>query len=145
MERFYFTFGTDDKFPYQGGCVEVIASNKAKAIELFCEKYPRRESGFVNCSDIYNEEQWNEAVSHLREVNKLYGSKNFEHCWDVIDERPYGIRVISEHLKLVEEYYKLPNNVETPEAYAPIAKRKEEIIERVNKLKEIERNLGYEL
>ena len=34
-KKFYFTFGTDEKYPFQGGWVEIIAENKKEAIITF--------------------------------------------------------------------------------------------------------------
>ena len=48
--------------------------------------------------------------------------------------------VILEHTRLAREWSELPNNAESPKAYAPIAKRKQEIKERISQLREIERS-----
>lgn len=52
--KFYFTFGTDEKYPFQGGWVEVIAPSRHLAFETFKKHYPNREgSPFINCCDCY--------------------------------------------------------------------------------------------
>ncbi len=48
--------------------------------------------------------------------------------------------VILEHTRLAREWSELQNNAESPEAYALIAKRKREIEERINQLREVERS-----
>lgn len=58
MQKFYFTFGTSEHFPFQGGWVEVIAPNRLAAVRTFRERFPDRHDGIVNCSDIYTEEQF---------------------------------------------------------------------------------------
>lgn len=58
MEKFYFTFGTSDKFPFRGGWVEVFAPDYNAAIKAFRSKHPDVNEGIVNCSDIYTEERF---------------------------------------------------------------------------------------
>ena len=58
MEKFYFTFGTSDKFPFRGGWVEVLAPDYNAAIKTFRSKHPDVNEGIVNCSDIYTEERF---------------------------------------------------------------------------------------
>lgn len=62
MPKFYFTFGEYKPFPYQNGWVEVEAPTKSAAIKTFKEKYPNpRNENVVNCSFIYNEEEFNKT------------------------------------------------------------------------------------
>lgn len=59
MQRFYFTFGSDPKFPYPNGWVEVIAPNRGTACELFAKKFPNPDGeNILLCSDYYTEEQF---------------------------------------------------------------------------------------
>lgn len=58
MQRFFFTFGTSDKFPFCGGWVEVLAPDRAKAVATYRSHHPDFNEGIVNCSDIYTEEQF---------------------------------------------------------------------------------------
>ena len=46
--------------------------------------------------------------------------------------------IILEHTRLAREFSELPVNAESPEAYAPIRKRKSEITSRIQELREIE-------
>lgn len=60
MENYYFTFGSDEKFPYQNTYIIVVSSNYNDAIEEFRKKYPdlNPEEKCLNCSDIYSEKEW---------------------------------------------------------------------------------------
>lgn len=58
MNKFFFTFGTSEKFPYRCGWVEVFAPDRAKAVATYRAKFPDVNEGIVNCSDIYTEEQF---------------------------------------------------------------------------------------
>lgn len=59
LNKFYFTFGSDEKFPFQGGWVEVHAKDLRWAIEIFRRKYPDRDDyGCLNCADYYSEEDF---------------------------------------------------------------------------------------
>lgn len=57
-ETFYFTFGTDEKFPHQNGWVEVKAFNWMSAIDKFRAVYPDRHKNILNCSFFYDSKQW---------------------------------------------------------------------------------------
>lgn len=58
MNRFFFTFGLSEKFPFCGGWIEVIAPNRHTAVSLFRSKYPDIHEGIVNCSDIYTSDEF---------------------------------------------------------------------------------------
>ncbi len=75
LKRFYFTFGTDERYPYRGGWVEVWGVDLNHAVQLFKEKYPNR-SGYVwlNCADYYNESDFT-----MKETGNLGA-----YCHDVI-------------------------------------------------------------
>lgn len=55
MNRFFYTFGSDERFPFQGGWVEVQAENLLEAHKIFRSYYPDRTPGCLNCSDYYTE------------------------------------------------------------------------------------------
>ena len=57
MAKFYFTYGTDEEFPFRGGWSEVEADNLSMAVEIFNLMHPKRKSGCVNCAFWYTEEQ----------------------------------------------------------------------------------------
>lgn len=58
MQKYYFTFGTSDKFPFHGGWVEVFAPDRSKAVATYRSHHPDVNEGIINCSDIYTEEQF---------------------------------------------------------------------------------------
>lgn len=61
MEKFYFTFGSAETFPYRYGWVEVFAPNRELAISVFRSRFPDKHEGFVNCSFIYSEEEFEKS------------------------------------------------------------------------------------
>lgn len=65
METFYFTYGTDKNFPFQGGWTEVHAAARNQAVALFRREHPDRTPGLVNCSSIYTEKQFQDKVLPL--------------------------------------------------------------------------------
>ena len=55
LDTFYFTFGTDELYPFQGGWVEITAPNKREAIRVFRKYFPNREgSNCYNAADCYD-------------------------------------------------------------------------------------------
>lgn len=59
MKKFFYTFGSDERFPFCGGWVEIEAENIKQANAIFRACYPDREPGILNCSDYYTEAQFN--------------------------------------------------------------------------------------
>ena len=45
MAKFYFTYGTDEEFPFRGGWSEVEADNLSMAVEIFNLMHPKSKSG----------------------------------------------------------------------------------------------------
>lgn len=68
MEKYYFTFGSWDGFPYKNAYLIVVASSYKDAIRRFREKHPDVTPDCMNCSDCYCEEQW-------KKVSKYYASR----------------------------------------------------------------------
>lgn len=56
-ETFYYTFGTAEYFPFQGGWVEVNADTRDKANDMFRSYFADR-NGMLNCAFAYNSEEW---------------------------------------------------------------------------------------
>ncbi|MEG0898390.1 MAG: hypothetical protein RSF40_01590 [Oscillospiraceae bacterium] len=56
MNKYFYTFGTDMKFPYQRGWVEVHADNWNEAHVKFRTKFPDRHKNCLNCAFFYDEE-----------------------------------------------------------------------------------------
>lgn len=61
MDKYYFTFGTSERFPFRGGWVEVLAPDRAAAVRTFRARYPDVNEGIVNCSDIYTSDQFSRS------------------------------------------------------------------------------------
>ena len=58
MPKFYFTYGTDPSYPYQGGWTEIEAPDLGKAGETFSAIHPDRHAGILNCAFTYTEERF---------------------------------------------------------------------------------------
>lgn len=56
--KVFYTFGSDERFPFQGGWVEVEADSMKQAHALYRTAYPDRVPGLLNCADYYTEEQF---------------------------------------------------------------------------------------
>jgi hypothetical protein len=65
IKNYYFTFGTDEQFPYPSRYMVVQAENHNQAIQLFRVRHPDRpgHEGIYNASDSYDETYWLESVS----------------------------------------------------------------------------------
>lgn len=74
MAKFYFTYGSDEKFPYQYGWTEIEAPNIDAAIAAFRIYHPDRHQNTINCSFWYTEERF--MKSNMAEI-KIPG--NFCH------------------------------------------------------------------
>lgn len=85
METFYFTYGTDENFPFQMGWTEVCAADWKQAAALFRREHPDRTPGIMNCSDIYSEQYFQDHV--------LPEYKTGSAAWRVCHERitPEGV------------------------------------------------------
>ncbi len=60
MPKFFYTFGSDERFPYQNGWVEVHAADWSEAHEKFRARFPDRNPNVINCSFFYDEKRWRE-------------------------------------------------------------------------------------
>lgn len=58
LKNYYFTFGTDELFPYERGFLIVKASDMKAAIKKFNQKHPPIRGEIINCSDYYEEDQF---------------------------------------------------------------------------------------
>ena len=58
MQKFYFTYGTSEQYPYKGGWTEVIAETKHMAILAFKVVHPDVHEGILNCASVYTEEEF---------------------------------------------------------------------------------------
>lgn len=77
MKKYYYTFGMDERFPFQGGWTEVIADDINNAHAVFRRKHPDRTPGILNCSDYYTEQQFRKS--------EMYGNGNLgRKCLEVL-------------------------------------------------------------
>lgn len=79
LEKFYFTYGTDEDYPYQGGWTEVYAMNRHEACSKFTARHGSRypDSKIVNCASIYSADEF--------EATNMYSRGNFgKRCQEVI-------------------------------------------------------------
>lgn len=61
VHKYYFTFGSNEHYPYQGGWVEIVAPDQNCAISIFKALYPNPIDGhedILNCCSIYHEKQF---------------------------------------------------------------------------------------
>lgn len=70
LQRFYFTYGTDSYYPFQGGWTLVYANSKEQAIKTFKEYHPNRDgSPFINCAFIYTQDEFEKTEMYENEDN----------------------------------------------------------------------------
>lgn len=62
MNAYYYTFGSDMRFPYQGGWVQVFAETSEKADAIFRKYFPDRHPGILNCAAIYAQENFPKSM-----------------------------------------------------------------------------------
>ena len=60
MAKFYFTYGSDPRFPFQDGWTEVEAPSFVLACAAFRNFHPDRDPEVLclNCADVYTEEDF---------------------------------------------------------------------------------------
>ncbi len=68
MEKYYFTFGSWEKFPYQNTYLIVVASGYEDAVRGFREKHPDITPNCMNCSDCYSEDEWGRAGQYYADM-----------------------------------------------------------------------------
>lgn len=67
---FYFTYASDEKFPFHAGWTEVRARDRSQACAIFNAHHPPRDdSACVNCSWIYDEAQFRNTEMYKRNDN----------------------------------------------------------------------------
>lgn len=68
MNKYYFTYGTEGQ-PYRGGWTTVEAPDRKTACALFRVFHPNKTEGLLNCSSVYNEEEFRKT--------RMYKEGNF--------------------------------------------------------------------
>ena len=66
LQNFYFTYGTDPRFPHLADEYVIIrAENELAARDKYLEIYPSRSGDkCLNCAFVYNQKEWDEEVRH---------------------------------------------------------------------------------
>ena len=62
IRKYYFTFGSDERFPYQNGYLVIYAKDMSEAVRMFRDKYPDRNEGIINCSFYYSQAAWDSST-----------------------------------------------------------------------------------
>jgi len=58
-EAFYFSFGSNEGYPFKNGYIIVYAFDLPSACRTFKELYPnKRDPECLNCSFVYSKEEW---------------------------------------------------------------------------------------
>lgn len=76
-KRYFYTFGSDEKFPYQNGWVEVHAAGWNEAHAKFRARFPDRSHNCLNCAFFYDEVKWHQ----MDPEHTWHGY----HCYEVIE------------------------------------------------------------
>lgn len=83
---FYFTYGPDEQFPHQDGWTTVLAPDRPSACGLFKLLHPSCYKNTINCSWIYNQEQFEQTTMHKQ-------NKNFEKgCIEVLSMEHFVLK-----------------------------------------------------
>lgn len=61
MNKYYYSFGTSEQFPFYKGYIIINAPDMGAAHRLFRAYYPDVNEGIMNCADYYTEEEWNKT------------------------------------------------------------------------------------
>ena len=86
INNFYFTFGTDEAFPFQGGWVIVKAPDMMTARQIFMLYFPS-VSGYLNCAFVYSEEEFKKTKMYKDGENMGAG------CHMIIGPHPEDWRI----------------------------------------------------
>lgn len=69
FQKYYFTFGSDERFPYHGGWVIIEAANESMARDLFQTIYPNRHENTLNCAWVYSEDAFKKTDMYKKNDN----------------------------------------------------------------------------
>lgn len=67
MNKYYFTFGSAEYFPFPNRYLIVMADNIYTAVAKFREKYPDRTPNTINCAFVYLETEWDSVLPSMRQ------------------------------------------------------------------------------
>ena len=81
MPDFYFTYGTNKRFPFRGGWTRVTAPSINVALSAFVSVHPNVK-GCINCANFYTEDEFNKT-SMVKKGN--YDVFEHEHISGALD------------------------------------------------------------
>ena len=58
LSNYYFTFGTDGRYPSRGGWVQIETESMNQAMEVFQQRFPGLTPEMLNCADYYTQAQF---------------------------------------------------------------------------------------
>lgn len=61
MNRYYFTFGSAEYFPFKYGYVIIEAPNRSIACKVFRSHFPDAHEGYLNCSFVYDKGEFSKT------------------------------------------------------------------------------------
>ena len=66
--KFYFTYGSDERYPFQYGWTEIDAPDKAMACAAFRMYHPDRDPNvrILNCADVYTEAEFQDTMEYVQ-------------------------------------------------------------------------------
>lgn len=84
MKTTYFTYGTDEKYPYHGGWTRVVTDENVNPVEIFKQYHPNRVgSPFVNCAVIYSEEEFKKTEMYKDKDNLGFSEHEVINCYRI--------------------------------------------------------------
>lgn len=74
MADFYFTYGSDERFPFYGGWTRITAPSINVALSIFASIHPNRDN-CLNCADYYTEKEFKQTEMYKTQDNRGYGEQ----------------------------------------------------------------------
>lgn len=72
MKDFYFTYGSDKQYPFNGGWTKITAPSINTALNLFTAVHPIID-GCLNCADYYTEDEFKKTNMYRNNSNCGFG------------------------------------------------------------------------
>lgn len=79
----FFTFGTDEQFPYKDCYIVIEGKSMESCINTFRKFFPDKSKGTVNCAFIYNESEWDRTEMEAHYRNPRLFLSDVTHEWNV--------------------------------------------------------------
>lgn len=58
MNNYYFTYGSDDNYPFHGGWTRITTDTIGRACAIFKAIHPCKTDGLLNCAFYYKEDEF---------------------------------------------------------------------------------------